>query len=91
MADEVKSFGDLKTTLIKAKPQTSAAQAAEPSVSQARRQGAGLMPPAAARTPWRAVWIKPGDRPHHHQQQGREGLFRASRAADDLAPALIAA
>jgi len=41
----VKSFGDLKTTLIKAQPQTSASQATEPSVSSATPR-AGLMPSA---------------------------------------------
>jgi len=59
MAEEVKSFGDLKTTLIKAKPQTSAAQAAEPSVSKRDSKGrayaTGRRKDAVAR-----VWIKPG-------------------------------
>jgi len=59
MADEVKSFGDLKTTLIKAKPQTTAAQAAEPSIakrdSKGRAYATGRRKNAVAR-----VWIKPG-------------------------------
>ena len=59
MAEEVKSFSDLKTTLIKAKPQTSAAQAAEPSVSKRDSKGrayaTGRRKDAVAR-----VWIKPG-------------------------------
>ena len=59
MADEVKSFGDLKTTLIKAKPQTAAAQAAEPSIakrdSKGRAYATGRRKNAVAR-----VWIKPG-------------------------------
>ena len=59
MADEVKSFGDLKTTLIKAKPQTNAAQSAEPSVSKRDAKGrayaTGRRKDAVAR-----VWIKPG-------------------------------
>jgi small subunit ribosomal protein S9 len=58
MAEEVKSFGDLKTTLIKAKPQTSAAQA-EPGVAKRDAQGrayaTGRRKNAIAR-----VWIKPG-------------------------------
>ena len=59
MADEVKSFGDLKTTLIKAKPQTTASQAAEPSIakrdSKGRAYATGRRKNAVAR-----VWIKPG-------------------------------
>ena len=59
MAEEVKSFGDLKTTLIKAKPQTSASQATEPSVSKRDSKGrayaTGRRKDAVAR-----VWIKPG-------------------------------
>jgi len=59
MADEVKSFGDLKTTLIKAKPQTGAAQAAEPGASKRDAKGrayaTGRRKNAVAR-----VWLKPG-------------------------------
>ena len=59
MADEVKSFGDLKTTLIKAKPPTTAAQASEPGVakrdSKGRAYATGRRKNAVAR-----VWIKPG-------------------------------
>jgi small subunit ribosomal protein S9 len=59
MAEEVKSFGDLKTTLIKAKPQGPAAQAAEPGASKRDSKGrayaTGRRKNAVAR-----VWIKPG-------------------------------
>ncbi|MBU6472645.1 MAG: 30S ribosomal protein S9 [Alphaproteobacteria bacterium] len=59
MAEEVKSFGDLKTTLIKAKPQTPAAQAAELGASKKDAKGrayaTGRRKDAVAR-----VWIKPG-------------------------------
>ena len=59
MAEEVKSFGDLKSTLIKAKPQGPAAQAAEPGVarrdSKGRAYATGRRKNAVAR-----VWIKPG-------------------------------
>ena len=59
MADDVKSFGDLKSTLIKAKPQGQAAQAAEPGVSKRDSKGrayaTGRRKNAVAR-----VWIKPG-------------------------------
>ena len=59
MAEEVKSFGDLKSTLIKAKPQTPADQAAEPSASKRDAKGrayaTGRRKDAVAR-----VWVKPG-------------------------------
>ena len=59
MAEEVKSFGDLKTTLIKAKPQGQATQTAEPGVSKRASKGrayaTGRRKNAIAR-----VWIKPG-------------------------------
>ncbi len=59
MAEETKSFGDLKSTLIKAKPQTPAGQAAEQSAtkrdSKGRAYATGRRKDAVAR-----VWIKPG-------------------------------
>jgi small subunit ribosomal protein S9 len=59
MAEDVKSFSDLKSTLIKAKPQTSADQAVEPGVakrdSKGRAYATGRRKDAVAR-----VWIKPG-------------------------------
>ena len=59
MAEEVKSFGDLKTTLIKAKPQGQAVQATEPGESKRDSKGrayaTGRRKNAVAR-----VWIKPG-------------------------------
>src|SRR5277367_2876417 len=59
MADEVKSFGDLKSTLIKAKPQTPASQTSEPGQqkrdSKGRAYATGRRKNAIAR-----VWIKPG-------------------------------
>jgi small subunit ribosomal protein S9 len=59
MAEEVKSFGDLKSTLIKAKPQTPAGQPAElgPGKRDAkgRAYATGRRKNAVAR-----VWIKPG-------------------------------
>jgi small subunit ribosomal protein S9 len=59
MADEVKSFGDLKTTLIKAKPQTPASQPSEQPTSKRDAKGrsyaTGRRKNAVAR-----VWIKPG-------------------------------
>ena len=60
MADEVKSFGDLKTTLIKAaKPVTPTAQPAEPGAAKRDAKGrsyaTGRRKNAIAR-----VWIKPG-------------------------------
>ena len=59
MAEEVKSFGDLKTTLIKAKSQTAAAQAVEPGVAKRDAKGrayaTGRRKNAVAR-----VWLKPG-------------------------------
>ena len=59
MADEVKSFGDLKSTLIKAKPQTPAGQPQEQNVSKRDSKGrayaTGRRKNAVAR-----VWIKPG-------------------------------
>ena len=59
MADEVKNFGDLKTTLIKAKPQGGAAEAAQQASgkrdSKGRAYATGRRKNAVAR-----VWIKPG-------------------------------
>jgi small subunit ribosomal protein S9 len=59
MAEEVKSFGDLKSTLIKAKPQTPAGQPAEHGLmkrdSKGRAYATGKRKNAVAR-----VWIKPG-------------------------------
>ncbi len=59
MADEVKSFSDLKTTLIKAKPATTATQISEPGAhkrdSKGRAYATGRRKNAVAR-----VWIKPG-------------------------------
>ncbi len=59
MADEVKSFGDLKSTLIKAKPAQTAAEAAEASKpnrdAKGRAYATGRRKNAIAR-----VWIKPG-------------------------------
>ena len=59
MAEEVKSFGDLKSTLIKAKPQTPAAQPdAQPTSkrdTKGRAYATGKRKNAVAR-----VWIKPG-------------------------------
>ncbi len=59
MAEDVKSFGDLKSTLIKAKPQTAAAQASEPGVgkrdAKGRAYATGRRKDAVAR-----VWVKPG-------------------------------
>jgi small subunit ribosomal protein S9 len=59
MADEVKSFGDLKTTLIKAKPQTPAQapqeQGGQKRDAKGRSYATGRRKNAIAR-----VWIKPG-------------------------------
>jgi small subunit ribosomal protein S9 len=59
MAEEVKSFGDLKTTLIKAKPAAPAAQASEPGTAKRDAKGrsyaTGRRKNAVAR-----VWVKPG-------------------------------
>jgi len=59
MAEDVKSFGDLKTTLIKAKTPTTAAQSTEPGMakrdSKGRAYATGRRKNAVAR-----VWIKPG-------------------------------
>jgi small subunit ribosomal protein S9 len=59
MAEDVKSFGDLKSTLIKAKPATPEGQAAEPGVakrdSKGRAYATGRRKESIAR-----VWIKPG-------------------------------
>jgi small subunit ribosomal protein S9 len=59
MADEVKSFGDLKSTLIKAKPAPTAAEIAEASKpnrdAKGRAYATGRRKNAIAR-----VWIKPG-------------------------------
>jgi small subunit ribosomal protein S9 len=59
MAEEVKSFGDLKSTLIKAKAQTPAAQQQEQIASKRDAKGrayaTGKRKNAIAR-----VWIKPG-------------------------------
>jgi len=59
MAEEVKSFGDLKTTLIKAKPAAPAAQASEPGIAKRDAKGrsyaTGRRKNAVAR-----VWVKPG-------------------------------
>jgi len=59
MAEEVKSFGDLKTTLIKAKPQTPAQSAQEQGANKRDAKGrayaTGRRKNAVAR-----VWIKPG-------------------------------
>jgi small subunit ribosomal protein S9 len=59
MAEEVKSFGDLKTTLIKAKPTDSRTEAGEqPKAnrdSKGRAYATGKRKDAVAR-----VWIKPG-------------------------------
>ena len=59
MAEEVKSFGELKSTLIKAKPQQTATEAGEQPKSARDKQGrayaTGKRKNAVAR-----VWIKPG-------------------------------
>jgi small subunit ribosomal protein S9 len=59
MAEEVKSFSDLKSTLIKAKPQTPAGQPTEHATmkrdSKGRAYATGKRKNAVAR-----VWIKPG-------------------------------
>ena len=59
MAEEVKSFGDLKSTLIKAKAPTPATQASEQSTAKRDAKGrsyaTGRRKNAVAR-----VWIKPG-------------------------------
>jgi len=58
MAEDVKSFGDLKTTLIKAKPQGSAESGEAPKAnrdSKGRAYATGKRKNAIAR-----VWIKPG-------------------------------
>ena len=59
MADDVKSFGDLKTTLIKAKTPIHGSQASEPGAakrdSKGRAYATGRRKNAVAR-----VWIKPG-------------------------------
>ena len=59
MAEDVKSFGELKSTLIKAKPATPAGQPAEQTVSKRDARGrayaTGRRKDAIAR-----VWIKPG-------------------------------
>jgi len=58
MAEEVKSFGDLKSTLIKARPQTPAQPADQPVLkrdSKGRAYATGRRKNAVAR-----VWIKPG-------------------------------
>ena len=59
MAEAVKSFGDLKSTLIKAKPTTPEGQAAEQGVakrdSKGRAYATGRRKESIAR-----VWIKPG-------------------------------
>ncbi len=59
MAEEVKSFGDLKTTLIKAKSQTPASQPSEAGAhkrdAKGRAYATGRRKNAVAR-----VWIKPG-------------------------------
>ena len=59
MAEETKSFGDLKSTLIKAKPTTAAGQPAELGASKRDAKGrayaTGRRKESVAR-----VWIKPG-------------------------------
>ena len=59
MADEVKSFGDLKSTLIKAKPTETAAETREQAKSsrdsKGRAYATGKRKNAVAR-----VWLKPG-------------------------------
>ena len=59
MAEETKSFGDLKSTLIKAKPQTPDGQPAEQGAakrdSKGRAYATGRRKDAVAR-----VWLKPG-------------------------------
>jgi len=58
MAEEVKSFGDLKSTLIKAKPQTPAQPTDQPVLkrdTKGRAYATGRRKNAVAR-----VWIKPG-------------------------------
>ncbi len=59
MAEETKSFGDLKSTLIKAKPQAPAGQTAEQGTqkrdSKGRAYATGRRKESVAR-----VWIKPG-------------------------------
>lgn len=59
MAEDVKSFSELKSTLIKAKPQAPAAQAADPTASKrdkfGRAYATGRRKDAVAR-----VWVKPG-------------------------------
>jgi small subunit ribosomal protein S9 len=59
MAEDAKSFGDLKSTLIKAKPQTPAGEPVEQGAakrdSKGRAYATGRRKDAIAR-----VWIKPG-------------------------------
>jgi len=59
MAEEVKTFGDLKSTLIKAKPQSPSGQPAEQASgkrdAKGRAYATGRRKDAVAR-----VWVKPG-------------------------------
>ena len=78
MADDVKSFGDLKTTLIKAKPTEPAAAAREQVKnnrdSKGRAYATGKRKNAVAR-----VWIKPG--PGRITINGREEKIYFARPA----------
>src|SRR3974390_377050 len=59
MAEDVKTFGDLKSTLIKAKPQSPAGQPAEQ--GQGRRDAKGRAYARGRRRDAVArVWVKPG-------------------------------
>jgi small subunit ribosomal protein S9 len=61
MADDVKSFGDLKSTLIKAKPQVSAAAAAAAEKGASKRDAKGRAYATGRRKNAVArVWLKPG-------------------------------
>ncbi len=86
MADDVKSFDDLKSTLIKAKTDESKPEGTEAGKpnrdAQGRAYATGKRKDAVAR-----VWIKPGLGRIHGQWEGREDLFRPAGAAHDPAPA----
>ena len=90
MAEDVKSFGDLKSTLIKAKPAEIEIGIRRTDQSQSRRQGPRLCHRTAQERD-RAGLDQARPRPDHGQRQGREFYFARPVLRMILRQPLIAA
>ena len=80
MAEVLQSLGELGEAVQPATPE--APVHVQKLDKQGRAYATGKRKNAVAR-----VWIKPGPGAHHGERQARRGVFRASGAAHDPAPA----